>query len=419
MTTDLAVEARHLSKKYILGSRRKEYGTLRDTIAHAFTGALDRVRGVKNEQPTSTFWALDNVNFQIPRGAIVGIIGRNGAGKSTLLKILSRIAEPTSGSVRVRGRTASLLEVGTGFHPELTGRENIYLNGAVLGMSRAEIKRKFDEIVSFSGVEQFLNTPVKRYSSGMYVRLGFAVAAHLDPDILIVDEVLAVGDAEFQQKSLGKMRKVVSEGGRTVLFVSHNLQAVQSLCDRGILLDHGKIVAQGTAHEVVAEYLRFGGGLTGAKTWPIEEAPGDDQLTLLSLSALNCAGQPSHMHQTNDPIRIEFEFMTTREIPNLCVGFDISNSEGVAVFRTYQSDCAPSDWPKIKVGRNKLSCVIPAGLLNAGEFYINPRISIHKTKWIVQEDAVLRLETYMSHGVSPLWDVRPGVIAPIIQWVAH
>lgn len=417
MTNDFAVEARGLSKKYILG-RRAQYKTFRDAISGAVRGAVDRLNGVKEEAVSTSFWALDNVSFQIPRGAIVGIIGRNGAGKSTLLKILSRIAEPTSGSVRIRGRTASLLEVGTGFHPELTGRENIYLNGAVLGMSRAEIKRKFDEIVSFSGVEQFLNTPVKRYSSGMYVRLGFAVAAHLDPDILIVDEVLAVGDAEFQQKSLGKMRSVVSEGDRTVLFVSHNLQAVQSLCDRGILLDRGQIVAQGTAREVVAEYLRFGGSLLGAKNWPLEEAPGDDQLKLVSVRALNPDGQPSFMHQTNDPIRIEFEIVMSAEMPNLCVGFDIANSEGLVVFRTYHTDTVETDWPKLKVGANKLSCLIPAGLLNEGEFHICPRISIHKVRWIVQEDAVLRLEMYMAHGVSRLWDARPGIIAPIIRWTA-
>lgn len=419
MISELAVEARNLSKLYVLGGEHAPYKTFRESVSGFVKGGVERLKGVKEEEPASTnFWALNDVSFQVPRGAIVGIIGRNGAGKSTLLKILSRIAEPTSGSVRVRGRTASLLEVGTGFHPELTGRENIYLNGSVLGMTRAEIKRKFDEIVAFSGIEQFLDTPVKRYSSGMYVRLGFAVAAHLDPDILIVDEVLAVGDAEFQQKSLGKMRKVVSEAGRTVLFVSHNLQAVQSLCDRGILLDRGRIVAQGSSRDVVAEYLRYGGSLLGAKTWTPEEAPGDNLFKLISIRALNREGQPSYMHRTDDEVRIEFEFTLREETPNLCVGFDLANSEGTIVFRSYHTDSAESEWPQLKIGTNKLTCIIPGDFLNEGEFHICPRVSIHKVKWIVQEDAVLRLEMYMSHGVSKLWDARPGIVAPLLKWMA-
>lgn len=261
--SDVVIRAEGLGKSYLIGheSERERYVALRDVIAR---GARNLVRTVGNVVrgrqlvvggQIEEFWALKDVNFEIRRGDVVGIIGRNGAGKSTLLKILSRITEPTAGRVEIRGRVASLLEVGTGFHPELTGRENIFLNGAILGMTRAEIRRKFDEIVAFAEIERFLDTPVKRYSSGMYVRLAFAVAAHLEPEILIVDEVLAVGDVEFQKKCLGKMQDVAS-GGRTVLFVSHNMGAVQALCPVSILLRHGRLVSQDATTEVVRSYLQ-------------------------------------------------------------------------------------------------------------------------------------------------------------------
>jgi lipopolysaccharide transport system ATP-binding protein len=258
MVGDVIIRAEGLGKKYVIGHQveRERYIALRDVIARQaqrFARSVVRGRGVSPSSTTEEFWALRDVSFDIRRGEVVGIIGRNGAGKSTLLKVLSRITEPSEGRVTIEGRVASLLEVGTGFHPELTGRENIYLNGAILGMTRAEIRRKFDEIVSFSEIERFLDTAVKRYSSGMYVRLAFAVAAHLEPEILVVDEVLAVGDAEFQKKCLGKMSKVAVEG-RTVLFVSHNMAAVQALCPRSIHLA-GKIVCDGETDAVVASYL--------------------------------------------------------------------------------------------------------------------------------------------------------------------
>lgn len=255
--SDVVIRAEHIGKAYFIGHQSNErYVALRDVIANKTKGICAKLRGRPHHthKTTEEFWALKDINFEIKQGDRVGIIGRNGAGKSTLLKILSRITEPTSGRISIKGRVASLLEVGTGFHPELTGRENIFLNGAILGMTRQEIKRKFDEIVSFAEVEKFLDTPVKRYSSGMYVRLAFAVAAHLEPEILVVDEVLAVGDFEFQKKCLGKMSEVAQKG-RTVLFVSHNMAAVRHLCSRCILIERGRLHSQGTTDEIISNYL--------------------------------------------------------------------------------------------------------------------------------------------------------------------
>src|SRR5438477_3863428 len=258
--SDAIITVENLGKKYSLRHQRNErYTALRDVIAEKALGFFKNLKSGNGVSVSKEdFWALKDVSFEVQRGEVVGIIGRNGAGKSTLLKILSRITEPTEGRVTIKGRVASLLEVGTGFHQELTGRENIFLNGAILGMSRVEIKRKFDEIVAFAEVEKFLDTPVKRYSSGMYVRLAFAVAAHLEPEILVVDEVLAVGDAEFQKKCLGKMRDVSTKEGRTVLFVSHNMLAVQKLCTRGLLFEKGCIRASGHINDIVADYVSTG-----------------------------------------------------------------------------------------------------------------------------------------------------------------
>ena len=264
----IAINIENLGKRYIIGHQKREsYVALRDVMMHKLRGIVQRIRHPLSVNKENTeleeFWALKDISLQVQQGDCVGIIGRNGAGKSTLLKVLSRITEPTTGRVTMRGRLASLLEVGTGFHPELTGRENIFLNGAILGMKRQEIKTKFDEIVAFAEVEQFLDTPVKRYSSGMYVRLAFAVAAHLEPEILVVDEVLAVGDAEFQKKCLGKMGEV-AEGGRTVLFVSHNMAAVQQLAPRAVLLEEGRVTQDGPTADVIAGYLGGGGGASEA-----------------------------------------------------------------------------------------------------------------------------------------------------------
>ncbi len=283
---DTVVRVEGLGKQYQIGARRR-YRTLRETVVEAATAPLRwwRRRGSAGDRggPANRIWALRDVSFEVKRGDVVGVIGRNGAGKSTLLKLLSQITEPTTGEVEIRGRVGSLLEVGTGFHPELTGRENVYLNGAILGMKRAEIRAKFDEIVAFAEVEAFLDTPVKRYSSGMYMRLAFAVAAHLEPEILVVDEVLAVGDAAFQKKCLGKM-KDVSRQGRTVLFVSHNMHAVNTLCSRGLLLHGGRVEFDGTAAGGVARYMAPGASAAGSET-PPEARPGSGEWRFTSAAA--------------------------------------------------------------------------------------------------------------------------------------
>ncbi|PYT09210.1 MAG: ABC transporter ATP-binding protein [Acidobacteria bacterium] len=316
---DRVIRVENISKKYIIGHRANGHRTLRDVLA----GALS-FRPLRNSQ-SETFWALKDVAFEVTQGEVVGIIGRNGAGKSTLLKILSRITEPTAGRVRIRGRVASLLEVGTGFHPELTGRENVFLNGAILGMSRAEINRKFDEIVAFAEVEKFLDTPVKRYSSGMYIRLAFAVAAHLEPEILIVDEVLAVGDAQFQKKCLGKLSDVAKEG-RTVLFVSHNIGAVRKLCSRTILLDSGKVVSQGDTLEILGMYL---GGFREHQNVFLVPPPEDSTISAqarkVTIQNGNC--DPGALVQVGAAWEISVDFVVYRQLEHFIVAIGLNTME--------------------------------------------------------------------------------------------
>jgi lipopolysaccharide transport system ATP-binding protein len=425
--SDIAISVENLSKRYLVGHRleRAPYVALRDVISREARNfvrkAVDAFRGrqIVQGDEVEEFWALKHVSFEVRRGDVIGIIGRNGAGKSTLLKILSRITEPTAGRVRLRGRVASLLEVGTGFHPELTGRENIFLNGAILGMARREIRKKFDEIVAFAEIEKFLDTPVKHYSSGMYVRLAFAVAAHLEPEILLVDEVLAVGDAEFQRKCLGKIRAVATQKARTVLFVSHNLQAIGSLCDHALLLNSGVIAMEGGAQSVVARYLTQTDTASNETTWAQDAAPGNENITLLAVRVLSSGGEPNGMLYSDQDLYIELDFLTPVTNSTLCVGFDLTNSEGITVLRTYQTDLPQDNWPLIQPGRNRWRCRIPSGLLNGGIFFINPRISIHNVAWIVREDAVLKFKLHLRHGVSPLWNTlttRPGLLAPILDW---
>ena len=401
-----------VSKSYTIAHKYEGPGTLRDTLA----------RRLKNAGRTTkeTFWALRDVSLEIKSGEVVGIIGKNGAGKSTLLKILSRITEPTAGRVELYGRVGSLLEVGTGFHPELTGRENIFLNGTILGMRRPEINRFFEAIVEFAGVEKFLDTPVKRYSSGMYVRLAFAVAAHLQSEILVVDEVLAVGDAEFQQRCLGKMEEV-AKGGRTVLFVSHNMQAVQALCTRAIRMHGGRVAAQGHPQSVIAEYLAGISEMGSQVRWPADSAPGNDDLRLTALCVHSGDGRPQGTFSSRKNLCVDIDFVTRINHPGLCIGFDLVNPDGVTLFRTYQSDLAPKDWPPVRLGENRWRCVLPGGLLNGGMFYLCPKIGLHNTEWIVDLEATVRFEIILDHGVSPLWNVldntnRPGLIAPIFNW---
>jgi lipopolysaccharide transport system ATP-binding protein len=321
-----AIEVHGLGKRYVI-EHESRHDSLRDTLHHTARKLWRRYRwGTSFEQ--EEFWALRDVSFSIEPGEVVGIVGRNGAGKSTLLKVLSRITEPTVGRISLRGRVASLLEVGTGFHPDLTGRENIYLNGAILGMSRAEIRAKFDEIVAFAEVERFLDTPVKRYSSGMYVRLAFAVAAHLEPEILIVDEVLAVGDAQFQRKCLGKMREVAQGGGRTVLFVSHNLGAVRQLCGRALLLRDGRLELSGPVAPVLDRYLQLAGD--GARG-PVPAATADGPVRVLACRTLAADGRPAEEFRLGAPWRVEVDLEVRRACPGLVVALGLVGAEGEAV----------------------------------------------------------------------------------------
>ena len=319
------IKVQGLSKQYVIGSRPAAYGTLRDTIAGAARAPFKRLRNHVGEG--ETIWALKDVSFEIMPGEVVGIIGRNGAGKSTLLKVLSRITEPTLGRIELYGRLASLLEVGTGFHPELTGRENIYLNGAVLGMKRHEIERKFDEIAAFAEIDTFLDTPVKRYSSGMYMRLAFAVAAHLEPEILLVDEVLAVGDTAFQKKCLGKIGTAAREG-RTVIFVSHQMGAVAQLCDKSLLFSGGRIVDSGNTQAVIDHYLK---GVSDDGLF-IANAPNDKEMSLIKAEALDLNGQSKTNFSHNEPIIIAMTCKINKPVANPKIGFFVRDQRGRKVF---------------------------------------------------------------------------------------
>lgn len=363
-----------------------------------------------------TIWALDDVSFSLRQGEALGIIGRNGAGKSTLLKILSRVTAPTSGEVKVRGRIASLLEVGTGFHPELTGRENIQLNGAILGMSRAEVSRKFDEILDFSGVERFIDTPVKRYSSGMYVRLAFAVAAHLEPEILVVDEVLAVGDAEFQRKCLGKMSDV-AHAGRTVLFVSHNMPAILRLCSEAILLDKGRLIKQGSAIDVTNAYLYDNEGSNGTMLWSFDEAPGSADVRLTGIRLVDVDGQNKALVEIEHPLNLEIEYhvMNPGSKFRCGVGF---NTQGVTAFTTME----PLESVHERAGRYISRVRIPANLLAEGEYSIS--VSMFSSRGaktaLVNAKNVFSFQVvdYIT-GNSARGDYAQnltGVMRPALQW---
>ena len=356
--TQPIIEARGLSKRYRLGQFNAR--SLREEAERLFR---------RRDTAATDFWALRDVSFEVAPGEVMGVVGRNGAGKSTLLKLLSRVTEPTAGEVRIRGRVASLLEVGTGFHPELTGRENIFLNGAILGMTRTEIRRKFDEIVAFAEVDQFLDTPVKRYSSGMYVRLAFAVAAHLEPEILIVDEVLAVGDAAFQKKCLGKMKRVSTEEGRTVLFVSHNMTAINTLCSRAILMESGRVAAVGPAPSVVRQYLKGADRSAGAGgVWDdLATAPGDDQVRLRRVGIV--AGADGTV-EADKPVTIEIEFWNLRENGRPQVNVMLYTTAGDEVLEDWAASEAGWKDEPLPVGLFRCACTIPGGLLNEGSFRV-------------------------------------------------
>ncbi|MBA3831417.1 MAG: ABC transporter ATP-binding protein [Chthoniobacterales bacterium] len=366
------------------------------------------------------FLALRGVSFDIRQGEIVGLIGRNGAGKSTLLKILSRITEPTSGRAEVHGRLGSLLEVGTGFHPDLTGRDNVFLNGAILGMRRHEIARRFDEIVEFSGVSQFIDTPVKRYSSGMYLRLAFAVAAHLDTEILVVDEVLAVGDASFQKKCLAKMEDV-GHHGRTVVFVSHNMMAVTRLCQRTILLDEGRVIADGPSHEIVGAYLRSGLGTTAEREWGDDSAaPGNDIVRLRALRIRTHTGEISEAMDIRLPVRVEMEFDVLTDGHSLVPNFHFFNEEGVCVFIAGDHDPAWEHRTRPR-GRYASTAWIPGNYLSEGTIVVSAAISTMDPVAVhyFERDAVafqvidsLAGDSARGRFAGPI----PGVVRPLLKW---
>ena len=370
-----------------------------------------------------TIWALKDINCSIQQGEAVGIIGRNGAGKSTLLKILSRVTAPTSGEVKIKGRIASLLEVGTGFHPELTGRENIFLNGAIMGMSRSEIRRKFDEIVDFSGVEKFIDTPVKRYSSGMYVRLAFAVAAHLEPDILIVDEVLAVGDAEFQKKCLGKMESVSKGEGRTVLFVSHNMNAIEQLCPKAMILEKGGLKTYSDdVHSIIKQYLFVNDEKSIAAQWVNNGKDFDNPwFKPLKFYLGDEGGQPLRLPVNNASDTYVFIEAEIRQLdPSLTVGYAIYTDEGVPMFWSYQTDAAESQWPQLKTGRCKLRGLIPGRFLNEGVYRLELIGGLHCRQWLFEpgkEPPSIFLQIQGGLSDSPLWMTkRQGLLAPVLKW---
>jgi lipopolysaccharide transport system ATP-binding protein len=403
---DIAIHAEGLSKRYLLG--RLETGFRR----------IRRMAG--SAEARAETWALNDVSFEIPEGQAVALIGPNGAGKSTLLKILARVVEPTAGWADVRGRVGALLEVGTGFHLELTGRENVYLAGTILGMRRKEIARRFDDIVEFSGVEKYIDTPVKRYSNGMYIRLGFAVSAFLEPEILIVDEVLAVGDAEFQKRCVGRMNDV-AKGGRTVVFVSHNMQPVRALCERALLLQHGRLVDDGETDGVIRRYLAsLDSSESGVRRWddPLKR-PGNDVARLIEVRLSDAGGEPSPAFFSRQEIHVSYTFELAAAVPGLVVAAELAAVDGSVVFRSYSSDKGDVLQQELgRSGRLRVECIIPPELLNDGRYFVNVRAYAHGVDLFLNEQAVVGFDVTADHGESFFLGAgsRPGTVAPILDW---
>ncbi|MCJ7785608.1 MAG: ABC transporter ATP-binding protein [Desulfobacterales bacterium] len=422
---DVAIRAEGLGKRYRIGERRK-FTTLRDVIGHFLH------RPFRNKSPIPTveesvkssserddfIWALRDASFEIRQGEVVGIIGPNGAGKSTLLKILCRIIAPTEGRGEIRGRVASLLEVGTGFHPELTGRENVFLNGAILGMEKEEIRIKFDDIVAFSGVEKFIDTPVKHYSSGMNVRLAFAVAAHLEPENLLVDEVLAVGDAAFQNKCVGKMGEV-ARAGRTVLFVSHNMGSIRSLCDRVLWIDQGQIRMDGEASQVVSSYLSsvVSEGTGGQVNWATEaEAPGRGELKLRAIRLRGEGGDISSMFEVDKPIHVEICYEVKKALWGLRMRLTLLTAQGEIAFQTTDVE---AQGEQAGPGQYRSVCIIPGGLLNVGQYIVKLAGSI-TGKVLLPAKEYLSFQTVDSGSrVSGYPGGLAGVVRPRLDWLVE
>lgn len=418
--TEIAIRAVGLGKQYRIGEHIDTYRTLRDVLVDGASAPLRWLRrGVSSSPTIETIWALRDVSFELERGQVLGVIGRNGAGKSTLLKLLSRVTEPTEGTAEIYGRVGSLLEVGTGFHPELTGRENIFLNGAILGMKRAEIEERFDEIVAFAEVEKFIDTPVKRYSSGMYLRLAFAVAAHLEPEILVVDEVLAVGDAEFQRKCLGKMSEV-AHAGRTVMFVSHNMSAIARLTEHTIVLDEGRIICSASTPEAIDFYMTSDLAQAGERKWEQEEFDRDlSPFHPRSLRVLDRQGRITNQVFSKDSFLVEFEYELDEDITGLRIGIYLTTSKGEPVFTTFDTD-APEDFERHTVRRagvNISRCRFPANLLNEGRFVLGVNASAFRIKSYFTDEHALTFSVDGTGSPGSHWpEQRRGPLRPSLEW---
>jgi lipopolysaccharide transport system ATP-binding protein len=411
-----AIAAEALSKRYRIGELQRGYGTLRDTIA----GAVHRLRQTGHHHHEE-IWALKDVTFEVAPGEVLGVIGRNGAGKSTLLKVLTRITAPTSGRATIRGRVSSLLEVGTGFHPELTGRENAFLNGAILGMKRREIVRKLPDIVEFAGIEQFMDTPVKRYSSGMYVRLAFSVAAHLEPEIMLVDEVLAVGDAEFQRRCLGRMEEI-GDTGRTVLFVSHNMQAIAQLCDRVILMESGGITLDGQSTDVVAHYLQMGHGTTSEQVWPdLASAPGDSVARLRRVRVVDESGARTDTVDVRRPVGIEIALTVLRDAPPVFPKIKLFDGKGEVAFNALDTSAR---WREPSPpGDYVATAWIPGNLLNEGLLSVHVDICSMGPMKLAHHATSRDMISFHVHDPGEGGSARgqfsgqlQGVVRPLLEW---
>jgi lipopolysaccharide transport system ATP-binding protein len=424
MTT--AISVNNISKQYKIGAAQQkfQYNMFRDVIVDTLMTPVRiyqalRGRGMRGTTSTSMIWALSDISFDLEEGKVLGIVGRNGAGKSTLLKILSRVTEPTKGTVSVRGRVGSLLEVGTGFHPELTGRENIYMNGAILGMKRAEIDTKFDEIVEFSEVSQFIDTPVKRYSSGMYLRLAFAVAAHLEPEILVVDEVLAVGDAEFQRKCLGKMGDVAQQG-RTILFVSHNMSAILRLTQEAIVLNKGQLLKRAPTSEAVDFYLSSGQAESGQRMWRAEEVPAAGApFTPVAVRIKDGTGNIVDTIRSVEPVTIELEYQLDAPVTGLRVGMYISTMRGEYIFTAFDTDDAKQyeQFGARQVGRYISRCTIPADFFNEGRYSVGVNASSFGVKRYFMDENALSFNVDISGAPGTQWpEARQGPVRPRFAW---
>ncbi len=414
--SNLAVRVDDIGKQYNIFRESSRYTTLREKIVETIKSPM---KTLLNPTGSEKFWALRHVDFSLEHGQVLGVIGKNGAGKSTLLKILSRVVEPTEGSAEIHGRVGSLLEVGTGFHPELTGRENIFLNGAILGMKKTEIENKFDEIVAFSEIEKFIDTPVKRYSSGMYMRLAFAVSAHLEPEILVVDEVLAVGDAEFQRKCLGKMSDVASEG-RTVIFVSHNMSAIQRLTQECIILDKGIMVLRARTPEAVDYYLTNDFSASGERRYTTEElTSAAHPFKPVAVRVKNPAGVVTDNLLSVEPVTIEVEYQLEADITGLRIGIYLMTSRGEYIFTSFDTD-EPEKFQSIsarKAGRYISRCVIPADTFNEGRFVIGINASSYMVKRYFSDERAMNFSINTTGAPGMHWvEIRHGPIRPRLDW---